>query len=195
MKVTTTVYRRVVLVSHSHHSDMPPRKFQLPVEIKFLAESHLAAYQQFRPDQSAAEIRARLLRGDRCVCCWHKDQIVDAGWLAVGCVHVPYLNRYLYLNQDDIYHYDSYTDPLYRGYGLYPARTRFVERYTYSEGYRRALGMIAVENKAPLRIMLRHGGQAIAYYHCLRFGVGQLVWQRATPEAPLLLKKATEKGV
>jgi hypothetical protein len=187
MKVITTFYRRMILFQNLLSDDMPARETQLPIEIKPLTHQDLAAYQHLRPDQNLRDIQARLNRSDRCFCCWYQGQIVDAGWVANGQqVYIPYLNRAMVLDPGDLYNYDIFTHPNYRGHRLYAARSAFVSQYTWQEGFRRHVRVIAAENYVSLAASAVLGHESIGQYSCLRLGFCQLDWHRQWGEVPLL---------
>jgi len=177
MKILTTFYRRMILFVYPLDSTIPVLLPRLPVDIAILTERDLDAYNRYRPDQSMKEIRARLARGDRCFACWYDDRIVDAGWVATGRVYIPYLRRRLILGSGDIYNYDAYTLPAYRGLGIFMARISYVGRYNQQEGYSRGLALVAVENKAPRVILYKSGVRPIGLYSCLRLGPWQWEWR------------------
>jgi RimJ/RimL family protein N-acetyltransferase len=187
MKVLTTFYRRVILVVHLLDDTIPVLRSRLPVVITILTETNINAYHRFRPEQSLQEIQARLARGDRCFACWYENRIIDAGWVATGRVHIPYLRRDLILDPRDIYNYDSYTLPAYRGRGLYMARNAYIARYNWQEGFSRSVAVVAVENKALLAILLKSGLKPIGLYSCMRFGPWQRGWQQPWGEEALPL--------
>jgi len=177
MKILTTFYRRMILFEYPLNQQIPVLRSRLPVNIAILTERDLDAYNRYRPDQSMKEIRARLARGDRCFACWYDDRIVDAGWVATGRVYIPYLRRRLILGSGDIYNYDAYTLPAYRGLGIFMARISYVGRYNQQEGYSRGLALVAVENKAPRVILYKSGVRPIGLYSCLRLGPWQWEWR------------------
>ncbi len=186
MKILTTFYRRMILFVYPLDSTIPVLLPRLPVDIAILIERDLDAYHRFRPDQSMKEIRMRLESGDRCFVCWYEDRIVDAGWVATGRVYIPYLRRRLILGSRDIYNYDAYTLPAYRGLGIFMARNSYVARYNQKEGYSRSIAMVAVENKASKVILHRSGLIPIGLYNCLRLGPWQWEWQQQWGQEALL---------
>ena len=186
MKILTTFYRRMILFVYPLDKEIPVLRSRLSVNFTILTERDLDAYHRFRPDQSRKEIRTRLDSGDRCFVCWYEDRIVDAGWVATGRVYIPYLRQHLVLGPKDIYNYDAYTLPAYRGLGIYMARNSYVARYNQKEGYSRSIAMVAVENRAPKVILQRSGLRPIGLYNCLRFGPWQWEWQQQWGQEALL---------
>lgn len=186
IKVLTTFYRRMILFVYPLDGTIPVLQSRLSVNITILTERDLEAYHKYRPDRSLKEIRARLTRGDQCFVCWYEDRIVDAGWVATGRVYVPYLRRHLVLTPGDMYNYDAYTLPAFRGLNLFMARNSYVARYNQKERYLRSLALIAVENKASRNTLYRSGVRPIGLYSCLRFGPWQWEWNQAWGKEVLL---------
>ncbi len=184
-KVLTTCYRRVVVMVRPLDRPIADRPPRLPVVISILGEDDLEAYRRFRPDQLERILEARRVRGDRCFAAWHEGRIVHAAWVATGGVHVPYLRRDLMLQSGDVYIYDSFTLPAFRGHGLAQARSAHLLKHYRQLGYRRALGVVAVENKVAFRPALGIGFYPIGLYGCVRFGPWQWDWQRVWREEPL----------
>lgn len=186
MKVLTTFYRRMILFVYPLDGTIPVLESRLSVNIAILTEGDLEAYHRYRPDRNLKEIRARLARGDRCFACWYEDRIVDGGWVATGRVYVPYLRRRLVLAPGDIYNYDAYTLPAFRGLNLFMARNSYVARYNQKERYLRSLALVAAENKASRVILYRWGLRPIGLYTCLRFGPWQWDWHQTWGDEMLL---------
>lgn len=185
MKVLTTFYRRMLLMIRPMDDTIPDLRLRLPVVFKELTEKDLPDYSRFRPKQCPDLIRAHLAHGDRYLAAWYEGRIVHAGRLTTGRGYVPYLRQNLILHPDDVYSHDSFTLPAYRGYGLAPARHIHFMRHYRQQGYRRATCLVAVENRAGLRVMQKLGYQAVGLYSCLRFGPWQYDWQRTWSADPL----------
>jgi GNAT superfamily N-acetyltransferase len=184
MKVMTTFYRRMVFVSRPIDS-IPDLKPRLPVIIRMITGEDLPAYREFSSFPSTDEIEARFERGHRCFAAFLDGRIVHAGWVATGRVYVPYLRRDLILLPGDIYLYNHYTLPEYRGYGLAKARGVHVLRHYQNEGYTRSSGVIAAENRAGFGPVKPTGYRPIGIYSYLRLGLWQHYWQQAWTDEPI----------
>lgn len=174
MKCLTTLYRRVIVVARSIDEEPPDIQPRWPVTFAQLGEKDCAAYLQFRPEQSAAEVSARFARGDECFAALHEGRVIHAAWVALGRVYVPYLRRDLLLQAGDIYLYDIHTLPAFRRGGISSARGVYLLRHYRRAGYRRSLGVVAVENKAALRPVELVNYHRIGSFSCLRLGPWQL---------------------
>ncbi|MBC7790581.1 MAG: hypothetical protein H7Z74_11595 [Anaerolineae bacterium] len=169
-KTVTTFYRRMLfLVYPLQRRQIPTFRTTLSLDFSVLT-TELKEYHEFRPDTPVAEIRDRMDRGDRCFASWHGGRIVDAGWVATGAVRVRYLERHMLLSHGDIYHYDSFTLPEFRGRGPFMARNSYVARCNQSEGFVRSVALVALENRASWRVLNRAGLETRGSYSYLRLG-------------------------
>jgi GNAT superfamily N-acetyltransferase len=192
MKALTTFYRRMILMVRPLDAVIPSFSPRLPVTFELVTERDLPAYERFRPGQGVTSMQGCLARGDKCFAAYHEGRIVAAVQVATGQVYVPYLRRRLILQPGDVYSYDSFTLPAYRGDGLAPARAVHVMRYHQQEGYQRMVCLIAVENKAGRQVMQKLGYQSLGLYSYLRVGLWQRHWQQAWGEEALLPLTGTD---
>jgi hypothetical protein len=179
-KALTTAYRRMLcLVYPLQGRTIPVYNAQLDVEFRLLQAEHIDGYLRFRPSAARRNIQRRLEQGHRCITSWHDDRIVDAGWTGAGAVFVPYLERFICLAPGDIYSYDAYTLPEYRGYGLYMARNSYTARRNQKEGCERSIALVAPENYTAWLVLTRSGLETIGQYSFLRIPLRGIYWQRA----------------
>lgn len=174
-RALTMFYRRVLVLVFGPLRDFPVYKARLPVEIRAVTEDDVTAYARFR-GADADEITRRLRRGERCFASWYGGEIVDAGWVAGGVVDLPYMNCLLRLAPGDLYHYDAYTAPQFRGAGLYMARNSFASRLARREGFLRDVALAANENYTAWILLSRSGLRTIGVYHYLRVGPWHRYW-------------------
>ena len=195
-KLLTTVYRRMLcLVYPLQGRRIPVYHPQLDVDFRLLQPDELGAYATFRPHVARKKIERRLEQGHLCFTSWHGEKIVDAGWTATGSVAVPYLRRVLCLEPGDVYSYDAYTHPDYRGYGLYMARNSFTARTNQKEGFKRSVALVAPENYTAWVILTRSGLETIGEYSFIRLPLRGIYWQRAVggKELPQLGPSASDE--
>lgn len=195
-KLLTTAYRRMLcLVYPLQGRRIPVYRAQIEVDFRVLESSDLDAYSRLRPRTPRENIKSRLDRGHSCITSWHEGEIVDAGWTGTGEVFVPYLQRFVCLGAGDIYSYDAYTHPRYRGYGLYMARNSFTARRNQNEGFERSVALVAPENYTAWVILTRSGLETIGQYSYLRTPVRGVYWQRAVPGRTLpQLRRISSNG-
>jgi GNAT superfamily N-acetyltransferase len=185
MKVITTFYRRMLVMTRELDAPIPEVMPGRAVEIRPLTEGNMDAYLKLRPGPPAHDIRARLARGSRCFLAWHQGNIAHVYWAGTGRVYLPYLRRDLVLQPSDFYAYDSYSPPAYRGRGLAQAVGVHVLRLYREDGYRRAWALPAVENLAGIGPVRAIGYRAVGVYGCARLGPWQWTWQEQGGEVPL----------
>jgi len=179
MKVGTTFYRRMILVERDLVPLPAVPDLSLPIEIgplRFPEDS--AALASFRPEQSSVSTLSRVEKGNLCFAVWHEGKIVHAGWVAVRRTWVEYLNRDLLLGERDIFIFDSFTLQGYRRRHLANARSAVVSDYFSERGFRRSLGLVAVENKPGLAVPDSLGYRRIGLYASLGVGRWSRAWSR-----------------
>jgi ribosomal protein S18 acetylase RimI-like enzyme len=193
LKMMTTFYRRVIVFSRQMENISSPANLPFPIDITTLQEKDLPAYHRFRPEQNPRMIRKRIADGDQCFLVRREGQIVHSGWVATGRKLEPYLRCPLILQPDEIFLYDHYTHPSFRGNGLAQARDICVLRRYREKGYQRSLAVVAVENKRAFRPFEAIGYLPIGMFKCLRFGPWQWTWVERWGEAPLPV--STKRGM
>jgi hypothetical protein len=181
-RILTPVYRRMlVMVYPLKGRTIPIYRAQIDIDFRSLAPDEIGAYLRFRPGVQKDDVARRLARGDRCHASWHEGSIVDACWTATGNVFVHYLNRFIALERGDIYSYDAYTLPAYRGYGIYMARNSYTARRNQKEGYKRSVALVAPENYTAWLILTRSGLETIGEYSFIRLPFTGIYRQQAVP--------------
>jgi GNAT superfamily N-acetyltransferase len=176
LKGLTTFYRRVVWVARPVDRAIPEPAVRLPVAVAPLTTRDLDAYRRFRPDQSTDAVRARLARGDVCLATWHAGRIIQGMWVSTGRAHLPYLRCDLLLPSGTAYVQDVYTLPAYRGRGLASSAAAHRLRSYRERGFRQFVAMVALENRAGLRLVEKTGYRPIGRSACLRLGPWQRDW-------------------
>jgi hypothetical protein len=178
MKVVTTFYRRMFAFV---------RPLELPVPepgpgdaaVVLLDEALMAEYGRLRPTQSADLVRRRLAAGHECLLVRQHSELVHAGWVAFGRFLVPYLNRDIVLEPDEIYSYDVFTRSDQRAQGCAAARFRHLRNRYLERGYRSSFSLVAVENRAGLAITYKFQYRTVGAYYAVRAGPWQRMWSRA----------------
>jgi GNAT superfamily N-acetyltransferase len=182
MKLVTLFCRRVTVMAcpldQSAGAQPPP-----PDETAdFLSERDEAAYAEFRPGQPIAVMRRRLGKGERCLVARRQGRIVCAIWAVRGRPRDSYLGAWLALEPGDVYLHDVFTRPDCRRQGLARACYSQMMQSVRTEGSRRAVCLVAVENR-PGRFACESAGfRAIGACGCLRIGPWRHFWQVAGVE-------------
>ena len=153
------IYRRLIIRERLLSQPFPEVPARVPVRVSLLAAGEIDAYMAFRPDQSIAEVRRRLDEGQQCFVAWHDRQIIHAAWAVTGRARIEYLSTEIALAPDEVYSYDVFTSPAFRGLGVAPARMLETIRYFRDRGYRCQLSAILPENSPGLRPGEKIGGR------------------------------------
>lgn len=184
-RAITTVYRRMLVLTYTlERRRIPVYQPGTGFTVRLLGDGDVPVYCRFR-GASATAMRERLARGHHCVATWYGDAIVDAGWMACGAVDVPYLGCRLLLDPGDIYHYDAYTAPAFRGAWLFMVRNSIEARWAQEHGYTRSVAAVAAENYRSWLVLTRVGLETRGMYHSLRLGPWRRDWQQSVDGAPL----------
>jgi hypothetical protein len=168
------IYRRLVLLARPLRPSAPELTAPSEVQIAALAPEEIGAYLAFRPEQTGAEIRARLSRGYVCFAAWHDRQIVHAAWGATKIAPIDYLSHEIELDRDEVFIFDAFTAPASRGRNLSPLRAVAMGRHYHDRGYRRVLTAVHPENRVGFRPLEKVGTQPVGLIGYV--GVGPLRW-------------------
>lgn len=156
-----TVYRRLVVMERPLDEAIVPVTARAPVVVGLLMDADVDEYTTFRPDTDPAEIRRRLVAGHRCFVVRHEGRIVHAGWAAMREAWIDYLGCEFPLEPGDVYQFDSYTAPAFRGLDLAAARVAWMARFFRDAGSRRLLAVVWPENRAAFRPLEKAGYRAV----------------------------------
>ena len=179
MKATTTFVRRMHLMRRDLDASIPVPSPRGRFTYAEATPDTRAAYLDMLPDRRAT-FEARLERGARCFMAWDGGRVAHGYWMAAGRVRIDYLERDLVLAPGDVYTYDSYSPPEYRGRGLAQAVGLHVMGLARAEGHRRAWCLPAIENRGGIRPVEAIGYRPVATLGCLRLGP----WRRCWTDAP-----------
>lgn|GEM_PF-1656559 len=181
-RVVTFGYRRMLFMAYSLDAiRIPVYNASIDVTFGTLQPNDIDAYLRFRRNAERDTVEKRLMHGDRCFVSWYEKEIVDACWTATGMIHVPYIRRYLRIPAGDVYSFDSYTAPDFRGRGIYMARNSYTARVHQAEGLSRSIALVAYENYSAWLILTRSGLQTLGAYHYVRTPLKGLYWETTEP--------------
>jgi RimJ/RimL family protein N-acetyltransferase len=152
-----TVYRRLLLLERPLQEPIPEVKARIPVEIRLLQKTQIGEYLEFRAEANEAEVRSQLDAGHWCFVARHQGQIVSARWVTASHVWIDYLSYTLPLAAGEVYPYDLFTRPDFRGLAVSPVTSARMLRYFQTAGYRRMVTTILPENQPSLRAVAKTG--------------------------------------
>ena len=165
-----TVYRRAVLFERVLSDPIPSAPAAIPVEVSLLKPSEVDDYVAFHRGLDAAEVRGRLDRGGKCFIARHQGAIVNACWTAEGSVWIEYLGCRIELARDEVYVYNNYTDPRFRGRNIPLVRAVVMLQHFRELGYRRLVAVVVPENKAAFRSPDKAGYRPIGVIGSIKIG-------------------------
>lgn len=165
-----TVYRRaiyfeLIIAEHPRVAHASP-----PIAVSLLTPEDIEAYIILHPEEYPENVRARLAAGGQCFVVQQNRKIVHSGWAAVGNVWITHLSREITLAPDEVYTYESYTDPAFRGHDMALKKNEYMRHFFGNAGYRRLTGIVTPENKAGLRTIYKMGYKPIGIFKQFRVG-------------------------
>ncbi len=113
-------------------------------------------------------VKARFEQGEVCGVAWSNSAVVSYCWLAFKQAEVGEINRYIKLREKELYLYDAFTLPDYRGRGLFPALLTAILGHARSQGYSRALIFSNSKNRPSLRGIEKAGFSLFQSIHFLK---------------------------
>ncbi len=129
--------------------------------------------------QEGRLIERRLGRGERCFSALHRGRVVSYCWFSQARVGIEEVGLNVVVQPDEVYLYDAFTLPPWRGRGLYPALLTRMVKEAMEMGCQRAM-IFTVEDNLPSRQGIEKAGfelfQRITHYRLLGFS-----WYRFGP--------------
>lgn len=109
------------------------------------------------PPQAAERLRD----GQACAIAHHEGEVVAYCWLASTPVWVGEIGHAVVPGPEDVYLYDAFTMPGWRGRGLFPAMISRLLALARSQGRKRALIFVGAGNRASRRAIERAGFEIV----------------------------------
>jgi ribosomal protein S18 acetylase RimI-like enzyme len=151
------VYRRVVLMERLLNEPIAAVTGRLPVVIDLLKATEIDEYVSFRLGADPRAVRHRLAAGQRAFVARHEGRIVHAGWTTTKRAWIDFLAREIALAPDEVYQYESFTAPGFRGQNLAAVRITEMMHYFRKAGYRRMVAVVVPENTPAFRPLEKAG--------------------------------------
>lgn len=170
---------------------IPEVMARLPVAISLLRESEVDEYVGLRPEADPSDIRRRLAAGQWCFVVRYEGRIINASWVTTQQAWIDYLAYEIRLAADEVYTYESFTLPGFRGQNIAPARLAQMLRCFRDAGYRRVLSAITPENKSAFRPVEKLGYRPFGVMGYVKLGPWRWDFCRVKPNvrppgAPLI---------
>ena len=87
----------------------------IPVLIELLTSEQSEDYATLQVDAGTSELKDRLTTGNICFVARYEGQLVACCWAATGAAFVRYFNCDLSFSRGEVYLYDTFTKPQFRG--------------------------------------------------------------------------------
>lgn len=116
-------------------------------ELGLLEPGDIGEYLAFHPRATRSELERRLAAGDRCHVARAGGRLAAVRWVAFEEARVPYLEHAFPLAEQEVFIYDAFSDPAWRGRGLSRALFHTMDASLRSEGYVTVLSAVHRENR------------------------------------------------
>jgi len=183
------IYRRVLALECNFERQFTDISPKASVDIRKLGAEDTSAFVDFRSGPDRSVFLARLEQGHACYAATYDDRIASVSWIALNSATLWLLNANFRLERDELYVYDSYTHPDFRGQRLQGQIFEFIRREFTAAGIRRAITFVVPENVANLKSRARLGFTEIGMVRRVR--LGSWVHFLSSENAPVL--KANRK--
>jgi RimJ/RimL family protein N-acetyltransferase len=165
-----TVYRRVILMERLLDEPIAEMTSRLPVVIDLLKATDIDDSVSFRLGADALEVRHRLAAGQWAFVVRHEGRIVHAGWTTTKRARIDFLACEITLAPDEVYQYESFTTPGFRGQNLAAVRITEMMHYFRKAGYRRMVAVVVPENTPAFRPLEKAGYPAFGSMGYVQIG-------------------------
>jgi hypothetical protein len=165
------LYRRAVLIERRLDALAAPAPGSgAPFAVDRLTPAGIGAYVAFRAESDPADVERRLARGHICFVVRLDGRIVSAAWVVPRRAWIPYLGCSLELAAGEVYLYDSFTAPEFRGRHLPAVRAGYEGQWLRAAGYDRLLAIVVPENRPALRHAATAGWRRIGILGRIELG-------------------------
>jgi hypothetical protein len=168
--LSETLYRRVILMERPLHEPIAEVMSALPVVIDRLKPTDIEEYVRFRLGTDPLLIRRRLSMGQCAFVARHDARIVHAGWTTTKQAWIDFLAREITLAPDEVYQYESFTAPGFRGNNLAAMRITAMLHHFQKAGYRRMIAVVVPESTAAFRPLEKTGYRPFGMLGYVRLG-------------------------
>jgi len=103
------------------------------------------------------EAERRILEGQVCVVARYRGSVIAYCWLTRQPEWVAEIDRLVVPGPDEVYLYEAFTEPGWRGRGLFPAMLFQLLAYARAQGRHRALIFVLTDNRASRRAIEKAG--------------------------------------
>lgn len=184
-----TVYRREVILAFDLVGAPAPARARIAFDVEFLDEREIDEFLDFHPFARRDELVTRFERGERCLVARRRGRLASAQWAAPRGAQIADLEVWPRLAPGEVYVYDAYTDPAFRGWGAYPAVADGLIRRLAQEGYLRMVGAVRVGADRARRAHEQSGARRFGSVGSFRLGsIRRDLWLYRPDPAPSTTK-------
>jgi len=166
----TKLYRRLLLIHRFLDQPEGQATPRTQVTVDLLRKNEIGEYPLFRSESDSSDIRDRLEAGQLCFIVKHKSDIVHASWAVTGRAWIEYLSTQIWLPPDEVYIYESFTSPAFRGQNISPTRSLEMARYFRNAGFRRIIAAMIPEDNRAFRAAKKTGYRPFGVIGYLKIG-------------------------
>ena len=171
-------YGRLLLLERFLDEPIAPVTASVPVSFSMLEPGEIDEYLRFYGEYPRADLEERLARGDTGFVARHEGRIICASWTSrtvryfttLGCRYAP--------GPSEVYLYDSFTHPAFRGLAIAPALGVHVLERLRGAGITRATMAVSVQNLANRHARAKTGFRPYERMDYLRLGRRAWHWHR-----------------
>ena len=139
-------YRRLAIRECKLDQPFPDTPAKISLSVDILDATQIDEYVPFRKGATRHAVAKRLAAGNACFVARAQGKIISARWAATGTAPCDYLFRTVPLADDEVYLFDAFTSPEWRGKGIFPALTSAMHRHYRDAGKRRSICFTGPEN-------------------------------------------------
>jgi GNAT superfamily N-acetyltransferase len=155
-----------------------PVASRVPLTFSTLEPAQIEEYLRIRSGVPGTQLEERLTKGDQCFVARFEGRIVSVSWIARGEHFIPGL-RYRYaVRPSEIYLYDSFTAPTFRGRAIAPALGVHVLEQLRGANVTRVTMAVTRENVSNRRARAKTGFRVCGRIDSFRIGRRTWNWHR-----------------
>jgi hypothetical protein len=179
-------YRRVFWLKRSLEGPIPNVKPRLHVAISLLKKTEVNEYVGFRTELDSSYVASRLDAGHWCFVARYKGKLISATWATTNQTSSSFLAREIRLKPGEVYTYDSFTSPDFRGLSVSPTVKVAMMRYFRDTGYRQMICWVLPENNPSLNALQRVGFRSFGMMGHVKIGLWRWHFYRTHESYDLL---------
>ncbi len=127
----------------------------LSAEIRFISGESASAKENLM--KKNINFKERLGKGDIYCCAIFREEVVSYCWMTSNSAPIGEIGKSIILKNREMYLYDAFTEPEFRGNGLFPRILTAILRRGRQEGYQKAFIFALSSNKSSIMAIRRTG--------------------------------------